>query len=253
MSLSEPPSKPKRSPTRARTYLSRQAGGARRSIENVLHLPRRRPLGPEQVLQEHAAPADARAAVLRLRAELVEERKEVLEPLLRRMTELGEQLEVGRSVPVKVVREGLDLWQMYVERLHDVHVGQFASARSSVPHSDPCTLPLVQLSEDPERARLRIGEVRLVLANYEARPKINAPLLGAVLNASGLAELAWEHFEEDLTRSCLPNHLTVPALQQWSTALAETHATAETIRAKVAEFLHGPSEFPTRPLARATA
>ncbi|HTW40650.1 MAG TPA: hypothetical protein VMF04_07370 [Thermoplasmata archaeon] len=237
MSPSEAAGKRKQSPSRTRTYLEAHAGGARRSIEDALHLPHRARVGPRLPPVEHAAPAEARAAVLQLRAELVEERKEVLEPLLHRMSELADLLTQGKPVPAQVIRDGLDLWQVYVERLHDVHVGQFAAARSSSPHTDSCTLPLVELSEDPERAELRIGEVRLVLVNYESKPKLNAALLGSVLNGSVRSELAWEHFEEDLTRSCLPNHLTIPALQQWATALVETHAAAESTRAKVASFL----------------
>lgn len=237
MSASQVGVEKKPSPSRTRPYLDTRASGARRSIENALHLPHARRAVPVLPKVEPAAPAEARAAVLKLRAELVEERKQVLEPLLHRMSELAELLQKGTPVSAQVVRDGLDLWETYVSRLHDVHVGQFAAARSSVPHAEACTLPLIELSEDPERAELRIGEVRLVLVNYESKPKLNAALLGAVLGASVRSELAWEHFEEDLTRSCLPNHLTVPALQQWATALIETHAAAEQIRAKVASFL----------------
>jgi hypothetical protein len=241
------------STSRARAFLEGGAGAARRSIEDALHLSHRQRAGATRVLTEPASPAEARAAVLQLRAELVEERKRVLEPLLHRLSEFAGQLEQGNPVPAKVVRDGIDLWQIYVKRLHDVHIGQFAAARSSVPHSTRCTLPLVALSEDPERAELRIAEVRLVLANYTAKPKANAALLGAVLNGSVRSELAWEHFEEDLTRSCLPSHLTVPALQQWATALVETHAAAETTRAKIAEFLEHTAEFTNPTVELATA
>jgi hypothetical protein len=242
MSASNATLKTKHTHSRAGTYLATHAAGARRSIEDVLHLPHRGRTGAVVDEQLIASP-EARAAALELRTELVQERKEVLEPLLHRMSEVADLLEKGQEVPASVVREGLDLWQIYVKRLHDVHVGQFAATRSSVPHTDPCSLPLIEVSGDPERAELRIGEVRLVLVIYETNPKVKAELLGAVLRGSVLSELAWEHFEEDLTRSCLPNHLSLSALQQWATALIETHAAAETTRAKVADFLERTSEF----------
>ncbi len=232
-------------PARERSSLAERSGRALRSIEDALHLPHHRRVGPTRPLGEMATPDEARAAVLELRTELVEERREVLEPLLRRMAQFAERLERRDPVPPSVVREGLDLWTVYVERLHDVHVGQFTTARSAVPHEDPCTLPLVQLSGDPEQADRRIREVRSVLVNYEANPRSGAGLLAAVLGGCVSSELAWEHFEEDLTRSCLPDHLTVPALRQWATALVETHATAEATRAKVTDFLRRTEELST--------
>ena len=206
--------------------------------------------------EDQASLADTAEAVRYLRMELVAERKNVLEPLLRRMSDLAEALSRGEQVPSAVIEEGLDLWQTYVSRLHDVHVGQFAAVRSSMPHTEACTLPLLQLEQDPARAELRINEMRTILMGYLGRPKLYGALLGPALLGNARSELAWENFEEDFATSCLPDHLTSTALRHWSTALSETRAAAEATRLKVEDYLKRTAEYdvsarsPTSPSAR---
>ena len=197
--------------------------------------------------ESQASSADTGAAVQELRNELASERAEVLEPLLRRMMDFAERLSRGEEVPAEILREGIDLWQMYVRRLHDVHVGQFAAARSSLPHTEACTLPLVEIVQDPQRADLRIGELRLVLGTYAAHPGTNSALLSAVLTGSARSELAWENFEEDFARSCLPAHLSATALRQWTTSLIETRNAADETRRRVAEYLERTAHYALAP------
>ncbi len=197
--------------------------------------------------EDQATATDTAAVVQELRTELESERKEVLEPLLRRMMDAAERISRGETVPAEVIREGIELWQMYVRRLHDVHVGQFAAARSSLPHTESCTLPLVEIVQDPQRADVRIGELRLVLGAYEADPKTNSALLSAVLVGSARSELAWENFEEDFARSCLPAHLSATALRQWTTSLIETRSAAEETRGRVAEYLERTEQYALAP------
>lgn len=247
MSRSDATSKPKRPPSAARQFLEREASGARARLDHALH-PRR---GSVSATAAHAEGAedseDARAVVQELREELKSERHEVLEPLLRRMVELADRLEAGVRIPPKVIGEGIDLWQTYVNRLHDVHIGQFAAARSSMPHDAACTLPLVELEQDPKRAELRIGELRLCLAAYEARSGSSVGLLSAVLSGSAKSELAWENFEEDFATSCLPDHLTTTTLRQWTTSLIETRAAGESTRKKVQEYLGKTASYVAAP------
>ncbi len=218
-----------------------------RSVTRRLLRHRRATVGAAVPEENQASSAETEAAVQDLRSELASERAEVLEPLLRRMTDFAERLSRGEEVPAEILREGIDLWQMYVRRLHDVHVGQFAAARSSLPHTEACTLPLVEIVQDPQRADLRIGELRLVLGTYAAHPGTNSALLSAVLTGSARSELAWENFEEDFARSCLPAHLSATALLQWTTALIETRSAADETRRRVAEYLERTAHYALGP------
>ncbi len=233
---SDAPKRP-RARTRAREYLESEASAANRRIHRALHIaPRGRSASPITA-EEEATLEETREVVRELRAELADERESILEPLLRRMSDLAERFGRDEKLPVALLRDGLELWQAYVVRLHDVHVGQFAAARSSVPHSEACSLQLIQLSEDPGRAEMRIGEIRQVLVGFEARAGPSAALLAAVVKGNVRSELAWENFEEDTARSCLPDHLTASALRQWRTSLVETRSAIDEIRTKVRGFL----------------
>ena len=231
---------------RARRYVRarvKRAGGA---LDLALH-----PRSALWVRGVGSAPgedssADARDLVRQLQEELRQERRQVLEPLLRRMTEYGRRLRRGERLPVEVLREGLDLWETYLNRIHNVHVGQFVAARASIPHTDACTLPLAQLEQEPDRSQARLRECRSMLAGYESRPALYSTLLALSLLGNSTAELSWEGFGEDFARSCLPDHLTPTALSQWNTAMVETRAEGERTRNLVASYLSKTKEYSSR-------
>lgn len=228
---------------RARKYLHDRGSAVRREVATVLH-----PLGTQRsqhsILPPAESPtADAAALVHELQEELRTERKEVLEPLLERLIEMGQRLRKGEDVPPADIELGLDLWQMYSERLHDVHVGQFAVARSSMPHTDSCTLPLAEIEHEPERAEHRIGEVRTMLSGYIGRPKLYRSWLGLALYGDATAELSWEGFEEDFAKACLPDHLTPTALRQWNTSIVETRKAITALRDRVGEYVRKTAKY----------
>jgi len=243
MSATSSESKSKKSTSPTRQFLAHEAAEAKERLGHALHPHRSRIPASLALPLDQASTEETRAVVQELRTELMTERREVLEPLLRRMCDIAARLEEGEKVPPRVIAEGIDLWQMYVDRLHDVHIGQFAAARSSMPHDAACTLPLIEIVQDPKRAELRIGELRLCLGSYEARSMTSAGLLAAVMMGSAKSELAWENFEENFATSCLPDHLTTTALRQWTTSLIETRASGEATRRKVAEYLAKTAEY----------
>lgn len=228
---------------RARTYLREHASLARKTVGGAIHPGRRRFAESLRSGPDEAPTANSTSLVRELQQELRDERRTVLVPLLHRMSELGRRLNSGQRVPPKVIEEGLDLWQIYVARLHDVHVGQFVAARTSIPHVEACSLPLVQIEQEPGRAETRIDEMRSMLLGYEGRPQLYRALMGLTLFGNATAELSWEGFEEDFANTCLPDHLTPTALRQWQTSLIETRAVAQATRRKVEDYLDRTAEY----------
>jgi len=243
MSATASVSKSKKSTSSTRQFFAHEAATAKEKLGHALHPRRATATAKLTVVVDQASAEETRVVVRELRTELQLERTEVLEPLLHRMSDIADRLEEGQPVPPKVIGEGIDLWQLYVNRLHDVHVGQFAAARSSMPHDAACTLPLVEVVQDPERAELRIRELKMCLAAYEARSGASTGLLAAVMQGGAKSELAWENFEEDFATSCLPDHLTTTALRQWTTSLIETRDAGELARRKVREYVEQTAEY----------
>ena len=188
-----------------------------------------------------------------LRTELANERTEILEPLLRRVNDFAERLARGEELPAGIVQDGIDLWEIYVHRLHDVHIAQFSAARSSMSHDEAVTSPLAKIVQDSQQAELRIGELRLVLAAYSVHPKMSAMLLSTVLAGSARSELAWERYEEDFAASSLPDRLTPAALQHWTAALSDARTAAEESRAKVAKYLERTNAYALAPATTESA
>ncbi|MEM0129408.1 MAG: hypothetical protein QXG65_04535 [Thermoplasmata archaeon] len=250
--------------TAPQTVNGRPSLGRRRIVGGRLEAARRRTdalrrrlLGPRRrgsAVTETAGREEPQTEEL-VRSTLVElraERREILEPLLRRLTDLGERLSEGQEIPAPILEDGLSLWQAYQERLHAAHVSRFLSVRASVPHVDSCMLALAQLQDDPVHGAARVSEVRTVLSGYERKPGLYRSLLGEVLVAVARAELAWEGFEEDFAGSCLPAHLAPAALAEWNSALVEGRARALEIREAIRAFLSRTDRFSRSALAPRT-
>ena len=204
-------------------------------IRSALHLPSRR--ATPAATSAAPTPSDTVEIVRELLNELRRERREVLEPLLRRMSALGQSLSAGRAVPADTLRSGLEIWQKYVDRMLDVHVGQFTVARSSLSHTEECRLSLAQLEDEPGQSAGRVNEIRTLLDGYAIRPQSYIRLLGNVLVGLATSELAWADFEEDFANSCLPLHLPESAVAKWKTSLEEARAQAGELREKLQAFL----------------
>jgi len=175
--------------------------------------------------------------VTRLQLELRTEREQVLEPLLHRLQLLGKNLTEGLEVPPEVIEEGLVLWEAYLRTLHDTHVGQFRLAGASEDHPERCAVPLAEIESDPDRGIYRIRAIRAMASGYKAHVGGYRMLLGLILDGEAHAELAWEGFEEDYAKTCLPTHLTPTVVREWTAALDQSRHETLPLREKVREYL----------------
>ncbi len=162
---------------------------------------------------------------------------------MRRISALGRTLASGQKVPVDIVRDGVEIWQKYADRMLDVHVGQFVAARTVLPHTEECRLPLIELQDEPTQSAARLNEVRTLLDGYAVHPGLYQALLGNVLIGLATSELAWAGFEGDFANSCLPMHLSDTALAQWRTALIETELQIDQTRVLLQAFLERSKEY----------
>jgi hypothetical protein len=170
-------------------------------------------------------------------SELRDERTEVLDPLLHRLVELGDRLIRGDNVGVETVDRAIQLIDDYLRTLHNVHVRQFAEAGISDLHPEVCSLPIVLIEQEPERAERRLASVRAMLGGYRARFPGYHEMLGRDLRNESLAELSWEGFSEDYAKTCLPTHLTPKAMSDWRRSLEDAHEDFQRLRLEVREFL----------------
>ena len=190
-----------------------------------------------------STPSDTIEIVRELIDELQHERQDILEPLLRRMSALGQSLSAGRPVPAEILRSGLTIWQKYVDRMLDVHVSQFTVARSSISHTQECRLSLAQLEDEPGQSAGRVNEIQTLLGGYALRPQSYIRLLGNVLVGLSTSELAWAGFEWDFANTCLPMHLSSAAVAKWRSALEATEAQTGELRALLQAFLDGSKQY----------
>lgn len=175
--------------------------------------------------------------VARLQKDLREERQQVLEPLLARLRAIGQRLGAEQDVPPEVIEEGLVLWEEYLTLLHNRHVGQFRLAGPSDEHPDRCAVPLIDIEGDPDRGAYRIRAIRAMWSGYNFHVGGYRNLLGLILVGETQAELAWEGFEEDYAKSCLPSHVSPLVVQEWTAALDRSEREAPLLREKVLRYL----------------
>ncbi|MFZ0700038.1 MAG: hypothetical protein WAN74_07630 [Thermoplasmata archaeon] len=223
-------SKPRRSPRR---FLAKELARAKQKTDPMLH---RRRKTVRSTLETRAT-VPVGDLVARLQTDLRTERKEILEPLLHRLQALGRNFTQGREIPLSDVEDGLNLWETYLERLHDLHINQIRLAGPGEDHSDRCALPLIEIEGDPDRGRYRLKVIRSVWDEHNYHVSQYRGLLGLVLIGEAQAELAWEGFEEDYARTCLPTHFTPEAAQEWDLTLDRSHQDALTLREKVQAYL----------------
>ena len=218
-------------------------------IRSAFHLPSRPTVLKAATVA--STPSDTIEIVRELIDELQHERQDILEPLLRRMSALGQSLSAGRPVPAEILRSGLTIWQKYVDRMLDVHVSQFTVARSSISHTQECRLSLAQLEDEPGQSAGRVNEIQTLLGGYALRPQSYIRLLGNVLVGLSTSELAWAGFEWDFANTCLPMHLSSEAVAKWRSTLEDTEAQLGELRALLQTFLDSskPYAWPEWPSA----
>ncbi len=178
-----------------------------------------------------------------LRTQVAIERAEVLEPLVRRLQDFSRRLALREPIPSQYLREGLDLWQAYVERLHDEHIRELATVGVGGPRPERGDATLVEIEQDPSRAEARIGEVRSMLASYAEGYRVFGDLMSPAIRGNTLAELAWEELEERFLGTWTPPTLSVIAREKLRSALAATRRTTEQLRRQVEDFLQRTAQF----------
>ncbi len=226
---------------RARRFLAKEFAFAKRKTEPVLH--RQRWRKPVQRAPEAKGTVPVADLVARLQAGLRTERKEILEPLLHRLQALGRNFTEGRAIPLQAVEDGLNLWETYLERLHDLHINQIRLAGQSDEHPDRCALPLIEIEGDPNRGKYRLKVIRAVWNSHNYQVSQYRGLLGLVLIGEAQAELAWEGFEEDYAQTCLPTHFTPEAAREWTDTLDRGQQDALALREKVQAYLDRTGQF----------
>lgn len=135
------------------------------------------------------------------------------------------------------------LWEAYLERLHDLHVGQFRLAGPSPEHADRCAVPLIDIEGDPERGTQRIRAIRAMWSGYNYHLGGYRQLLGLILVGESRAEMAWEGFEEDYAKSCLPDHLPPETVRAWNEALDRTEREGPALHEEVRRYLEHTSAY----------
>lgn len=183
-----------------------------------------------------------------LQTDLRRERAEILEPLLRELSELGERLRAGQHVPPEVVEKGLALLDRYVLQLHDVHIRQYAEAGLDHRNEELCFLPMAQMEGEPERAERRVATVRALLSGYRAHLHGYEHLLGLELRNESIAELSWEGYSEDYAKTCVPAHISESAALRWKAAMARAEVEFDALRRDVQDYLAQNRELHTTPL-----
>ncbi len=231
------PTSPAEEPTGER------ARRARATLRRILHRPRARPAAREPTAEEQEARAATTEALGELREELAFERQEVLEPLLHRLQEFAERLAHEEEIPPPAFEEGLDLWQAYVERLHDAHIRAMASVGARKGASEGDDLTLAELEHDPPRAQARIGEIRAMLAGYAEGYRVFGGLMSPAIRGNTLSELAWEKLEEEFLGIRNPPPLSAAARDRLLGSLAATRRTAEELRRRIQAFLERTAQF----------
>ncbi len=203
--------------------------------------------------EEKGAASEKRAVAMDelvrdLQTELRRERAEILEPLLRQLSELGERLRAGQHVPPEVVEKGLALLDRYVRQLHDVHIRQFAEAGLDHRNEEVCFLPMAQIEGEPERAERRVATVRAFLSGYRGHMHGYENLLGLELRNECIAELSWEGYSEDYAKTCVPSHLSESAALQWKAAMARAEAEFDALHHDVQDYLAQNRELLSTPV-----
>ncbi len=235
-----PSGRHRRSPRR---FLSDEVHRAERRAAPVLH--RRRWQQSRSQAPKTKGTIPAEEFVAQLQSDLRTEREKVLEPLLHRLQAMGKYLTEEHDVPPEIIEEGLVLWEMYLRRLHDLHIGQFHVAGPREDHPEPCALPLMEIENDPDRGAYRIRVIRAMESSYKFHVSGYRELLGIVLTDEAQAELAWEGYEEDYAKTCLPTHLSQAAVDAWATVLEQSRNGTTVLRDKVREYLERTAAFAT--------
>jgi hypothetical protein len=234
---------PSQHPAVEKEYRHKPAGDSRSALRRFFHRSDTAPLEQEFSPEEQGARAATSRALEELGTELSFERREVLAPLFQRLQDLSDRLEHGEPIPPKVLHEGLDLWQAYVDRLHDPHIAQMVTIDVANTGLSGSEQTLAEIEKDPPRAQGRIGEVRAMLAAYEDGYRVFGGLMSPTLHGNTLSELAWEELEERFLRTWTPRPLTAVGLQKLTSSLTATHKAAEELRRRVQGFIERTLSF----------
>jgi len=180
------------------------------------------PTGPVRTLE------DVRRA---FEQEMAREDRELLGPLLERMTQVAEMVTEGQPVEPGYILEGIRLWARFVDELHDRRIrrliamippnAEYAGVvplaesrfrlpifRRRGPAADP-SLVAEYLGVRGEQARMaeRLRELETFVEMYRTGGFYARQLLGSLMRSGAFSDRAWAQYEEEFVRRRLKERL----------------------------------------------
>lgn len=205
--------------------------------------------------------------------EMAREDRELLAPLLDRMTEISEHVAEGRPVDPDYIEVGLRLWSRFVDELHDRRMrrllamippnAEYAApapaprARLRLPRlrpptvtADPAlTAELVGVRGEQARMSERMRELSTYLDRYRTGGFYARQLLGSLMRSGAFSDRAWVAYEEEFVLRRLKERLPPRADAGLGEDVAVAGRWRTSFETEVREFLARPVAFasPTAP------
>jgi len=209
--------------------------------------------------------------------EMAREDRELLVPLLDRMTQVAELVTEGRPVDPEFIRSGIRLWARFVNELHDRRIrrliemippnAEFAGVeplaesrfrlpmrrrRDAVP--DPA-LVAEYLGVRGEQARMaeRLRELETFVEMYRTGGFYARQLLGSLMRSGAFSDRAWVQYEEQFVERRLKERLPPRADAGLSEEVAAEGRGRTALEGAVRAFLAQPIPFQAAETPPATA
>lgn len=221
---------------------------------------------PNDVPAPSSSPTDVRRE---LEAELEREDREVLYPLLDRITELSELLAQRKFIDPEYIVEAIHLWRRYVDELHQTRirrlflllppVAQLArsvarrghrlaalrrrlSARRRAEEAPVETSETVyaEIRKDQQRMGERIGVLESLVEVYRKNEYFAPELLASLLRSGAFADRAWARYEEEFALRYLDTHLPDATAAEIRTGTAAADQVRSAVEDEVRAFLARP-------------
>ncbi|HTT72996.1 MAG TPA: hypothetical protein VMG99_02435 [Thermoplasmata archaeon] len=193
-------------------------------------------------------PSGAPATLRDLAEELAREDRDVLQPLYRRAGELAERLWAGVALDPAYLREGVELWNRYLNDVYERRLERLLiatpldAARAVRPRhrrfgrAGSAGLPVTpeeeqyrEVRQDPARMAERVGALHDALEGYARGQFGSAQLLGSLLRSIAFSDRAWMELEQRVVGRSSDRTLT----DESATALAREVADSEPLRAEL--------------------
>lgn len=183
-----------------------------------------------------------------VRSEIRFEHQQVCDPLLRRIAQVGEEIQEGADYPVEYLREGLQLWKRYLTELRDQRAEQVVLPLLAEGHVAPNDPRVVALRSERPRETEQLATLERHIEGYKDRRPQARWRLGNDLRNDALANKAWRDEEERFVVECLPERVSEERARSIGEALgrlqAATHVLADAVRSYVTRPVAGVTPAP---------